>query len=124
MGSILEEYEIEQSGRNLLSRFIALDWPAEDVMSLSLTEQNRCYAAIRPYLRTDDIYHMPVVTYSLATREVEEVSIEPRVSPPFVYICITREAILLSQFHLARAKRAILQVYSPHLLAYTNKQLA
>ncbi|KXH26963.1 serine/threonine protein kinase [Colletotrichum nymphaeae SA-01] len=78
MGSISEGYEIEQSGRNLLGRFIALDWPAEDVMSLSLTSQNRCYAAIRPYLRTDDIYHMPVVSYSLTTREVEEVFIEPR----------------------------------------------
>ncbi|KXH32372.1 serine/threonine protein kinase [Colletotrichum simmondsii] len=78
MGSISEGYEIEQSGRKLLGRFIALDWPAEDVMSLSLTEHNRCYAAIRPYLRTDDIYHMPVVSYSLTTREVEEVFIEPR----------------------------------------------
>lgn len=82
MGSISEEHGIEQSGRNLLGRFIALDWPAEDVMSLSLTSQNRCYAAIRPYLRTDDIYHMPVVSYSLTTRDIEEVFIEPRVSSP------------------------------------------
>ncbi|KAK1498300.1 Sec34-like family protein [Colletotrichum tamarilloi] len=78
MGSISEGYEIEQCGRNLLGRFIALDWPAEDVMSLSLTSQGRCYAAIRPYLRNDDIHHIPVVSYSLTTRDIEEVSIEPR----------------------------------------------
>ncbi|KAK7440161.1 serine/threonine protein kinase [Colletotrichum acutatum] len=78
MGSISEGHGVDQSGSNLLGRFIALDWPAEDVISLSLTEQNRCYAAIRPYLREDGIYHMPIVAYSLTTRDIEEVFIEPR----------------------------------------------
>ncbi|KAK1638668.1 kinase-like domain-containing protein [Colletotrichum phormii] len=78
MGSTSEGNETEQSGRNLLDRFIAFDWPAEDVMSLSLTSQNRCYAAIRPYLEENGLYRIPVVSYSLETQDYEEVFLEPR----------------------------------------------
>ncbi|KXH66780.1 serine/threonine protein kinase [Colletotrichum salicis] len=82
MGSIPEGYGMEQSGRNLLSRFISLDWPAEDVMSLSLTGQNRCYAAIHPYLKQDEEYHMPICSYSLTTQDTDDVFIEPRTRWP------------------------------------------
>ncbi|KAL2881517.1 hypothetical protein SGCOL_003084 [Colletotrichum sp. CLE4] len=78
MGSSPENCKTEESGRQLLNRFIAIDWPAEDVMSLSLTSQNRCYAAIRPYLEENGLYRIPVVSYSLETQDTEEVLIEPR----------------------------------------------
>ncbi|OHF01259.1 serine/threonine protein kinase [Colletotrichum orchidophilum] len=78
IGSTSEEHGTEQSGKVLLDKFTTLGWPAEDVMSISLTRQNRCNAAIRPYLTETGTHQIPVVSYSLINKDTEEVVIEPR----------------------------------------------